>query len=196
MTGMRRILLWAMSTLTAVILLFSYKTSTNSSSATVLPETSAEAPIVGGTAPTTDSAPSTGSTSPGGSSAGSSSGGSSPSGSSASSGSGTSTTAAPSTADSSTTAAASTVTGSVAQTRWGPVQVQITVDGGTITQVSVLQYPDGNGKDQQINARALPVLISETVSAQSADIDMVSGATVTSQGYLTSLQSALDLAGL
>lgn len=181
MTGMRRILLWAMSTLTAVILLFSYKTSTSSSSAAVLPETSAEAPIVGGTAPSTSSTPSTGS---------------SPSRSSASSGAGTSAAAAPSTADSSTTAAASTVTGSVAQTRWGPVQVQITVDGGKITQVSVLQYPDGNGKDKQINARALPVLISETVSAQSADIDMVSGATVTSQGYVTSLQSALDLAGL
>lgn len=173
---MRRILLWAMSTLTAVVLLFSYKTSTNSSSAAVLPKTSAEAPIVGGTSHTTGSPPS---------SAGSTS-----------SGPGSTAAAAPSTAGPATTAGASTVTGSVAQTRWGPVQVQLTVDAGKITQVSVLQYPDGNGKDQQINARALPVLISETVSAQSADIDMVSGATVTSQGYLTSLQSALDQAGL
>ncbi len=179
---MRRILLWAMSTLTAVVLLFSYKTSTNSSSAAVLPKTSAEAPIVGGTSPTTGSAPS--------------SGGSTSSDGSTSSGPGSTAAAAPSTAGPTTTAGASTVTGSVAQTRWGPVQVQITVDAGKITQVSVLQYPDGNGKDQQINARALPVLISETVSAQSADIDMVSGATVTSQGYLTSLQSALDQAGL
>jgi uncharacterized protein with FMN-binding domain len=90
----------------------------------------------------------------------------------------------------------STVTGSVAQTRWGPVQVTITVADGRITDVAVPQYPDGNGKDQQINASALPVLTQETISAQSADIDMVSGATVTSEGYVRSLQSALDQAGL
>ena len=90
----------------------------------------------------------------------------------------------------------STITGSTAQTRWGPVQVQIVVSGGTITDVTVPQYPDGNGKDQQINARALPVLVDETLAEQSADIDMVSGATVTSAGYVQSLQSALDEAGL
>jgi uncharacterized protein with FMN-binding domain len=76
------------------------------------------------------------------------------------------------------------------------VQVQITVAGGVITNVKVVDYPRGNGKDQQINARALPVLVKETLAAQSADIDMVSGATVTSEGYLTSLQGALDQAGL
>jgi uncharacterized protein with FMN-binding domain len=94
------------------------------------------------------------------------------------------------------TASGSTVTGSSASTRWGPVQVQLTVSGGVITDVTVVEYPDGNGKDQQINARALPVLVQETLDAQSADIDMVSGATVTSEGYLESLQSALDDAGL
>lgn len=94
------------------------------------------------------------------------------------------------------TAAATTVTGAVAQTRWGPVQVRLTVAGGRITAVDVPQYPTGNGKDRQINAAALPVLTQETLSAQSADIDVVSGATVTSDGYLTSLQSALDQAGL
>jgi uncharacterized protein with FMN-binding domain len=88
-----------------------------------------------------------------------------------------------------------TVTGSVAQTRWGPVQVRITLDAGRITGVTVPQYPDGNGRDRQINDRALPELVQETLSAQSADIDMVSGATVTSEGYLESLQSALDQAG-
>jgi uncharacterized protein with FMN-binding domain len=62
--------------------------------------------------------------------------------------------------------------------------------------VSVLQYPDGNGKDAEINGYALPILIRETQDSQSADIDMVSGATVTSDGYLQSLQSALDQAGL
>jgi uncharacterized protein with FMN-binding domain len=90
----------------------------------------------------------------------------------------------------------STYTGDSASTRWGPVQVQISVANGTVTDVSVIDYPSGNGKDQQINARALPVLVQETLEAQSADIDMVSGATVTSEGYLESLQSALDQAGL
>jgi uncharacterized protein with FMN-binding domain len=60
----------------------------------------------------------------------------------------------------------------------------------------VVQYPNNNGRDQEINARALPVLIQETLDAQNANIDMVSGATVTSDGYLESLQSALDKAGL
>ena len=95
-----------------------------------------------------------------------------------------------------TTSGGSTVTGDAADTRWGPVQVQLTVSGGTITAVDVVEYPDGNGRDQQINARALPTLVQETLDAQSADIDMVSGATVTSDGYLESLQSALDKAGL
>lgn len=89
-----------------------------------------------------------------------------------------------------------TVTGPVSQTEWGPVQVQITVAGSRITDVQVLQYPHENGKDQQINSYALPILVDETLQAQSANIDMVSGATVTSDGYLTSLQAALDEAGL
>ena len=76
------------------------------------------------------------------------------------------------------------------------MQVQISVANGTITDVSVVDYPNNNGKDRQINARALPVLVQETLKAQSADIDMVSGATVTSDGYVESLQSALDQAGL
>jgi uncharacterized protein with FMN-binding domain len=74
--------------------------------------------------------------------------------------------------------------------------VSITVADGKITAVDVPQYPDGNHKDEEINADALPTLKQETLSAQSADIDMVSGATVTSDGYLQSLQSALDQAGL
>jgi uncharacterized protein with FMN-binding domain len=89
-----------------------------------------------------------------------------------------------------------TVTGDVADTQWGPVQVEVTVAQGAISDVSVLQYPSGNGTDAQINGYALPVLIQETLDAQSASIDMVSGATVTSTGYLQSLQSALDRAGL
>jgi len=70
--------------------------------------------------------------------------------------------------------------------------VQLPLANGKITAVSVLQYPNGNGRDQEINANALPILVRETMDAQSAKIDMVSGATVTSGGYLGSLQSALD----
>ncbi|MEV6236228.1 FMN-binding protein [Lentzea sp. NPDC051838] len=88
-----------------------------------------------------------------------------------------------------------TVTGPAVDTRWGPVQVRITLDGGKITAVDVPVYPDGNRRDQQINDRALPILVQETLQAQSADIDAVSGATVTSEGYLESLQAALDQAG-
>jgi uncharacterized protein with FMN-binding domain len=84
----------------------------------------------------------------------------------------------------------------VASTQWGPVQVELTVSGGKITQVDVVQYPSGNPKDQEINDYALPILVQETTDQQSADIDMVSGATVTSVGYIQSLQSALDQANL
>lgn len=76
------------------------------------------------------------------------------------------------------------------------MQVQITVSGTKITDVTVPQYPNGNGRDQEINSHALPQLTQETIDAQSGDIAMVSGATVTSDGYLQSLQSALDQAGL
>jgi uncharacterized protein with FMN-binding domain len=70
------------------------------------------------------------------------------------------------------------------------------VRGGTITKVTVLQYPSGNPKDTEINDYALPILTQETTSSQSASIDMVSGATVTSTGYIQSLQSAIDQAHL
>ena len=95
-----------------------------------------------------------------------------------------------------TSSSTKTVTGSVASTQWGPVQVELTVSGGKITKVSVLQYPSGNPKDEEINDYALPILVQETTDQQSAGIDMVSGATVTSTGYIQSLQSAIDQAGL
>jgi uncharacterized protein with FMN-binding domain len=91
---------------------------------------------------------------------------------------------------------ATTVTGDTAQTQWGPVQVQITVAGGKITDITPVQYPNGNGRDQEINSYALPVLAQEALAAQSANIDHVSGATVTSDGYVQSLQSAIDQANL
>jgi uncharacterized protein with FMN-binding domain len=93
-------------------------------------------------------------------------------------------------------AATKSVTGGVASTQWGPVQVRLTVKHGRITGVSVLQQPNGNSLDDQINSYALPILTRETIQQQSANIDMVSGATVTSTGYVQSLQSALDRAHL
>jgi uncharacterized protein with FMN-binding domain len=110
---------------------------------------------------------------------------------------GSSGSAAPSpSSPASQTSTTKTVTGAVAQTEWGPVQLQLGVSNGKITKVTVLQYPNGSGKDQEINSYALPILTQETLDAQTANIDMVSGATVTSDGYLQSLQSALDQAGL
>ncbi len=89
-----------------------------------------------------------------------------------------------------------TYTGDEADTQWGVVQVQITVEDGKITKSEAVQYPTENHRDQEINSYAVPQLNSEVVDQQSADIDAVSGATVTSDGYVQSLQSALDEAGL
>ena len=161
---MRRIVLWILSTITIVVLLFGYHTSTSgalTTSDTVVPSTLDPGSAAGGSAGAAGGA-----------------------GSGRSGGRGA---ARP---------AAFTVTGPVVQTQWGPVQVQVTTAGGQINDVTVLQHPDGNSTDQQINAYALPILVQSTLDAQSANIDMVSGATVTSEGYLQSLQAALDQAGL
>jgi len=94
-----------------------------------------------------------------------------------------------------TVAATRTVTGTAAQTRYGPVQVEITVTNGQITAADAVVYPTQSSKDRQINARAVPRLDQEALAAQSAGVDTVSGATYTSIGYRTSLQSAIDQAG-
>ncbi|MCX4452850.1 FMN-binding protein [Streptomyces sp. NBC_01728] len=91
-------------------------------------------------------------------------------------------------------AQAKTVTGSVAQTQYGAVQVRITVSGGKITKSEAVQAPKGGLSDQK-TALAVPRLNQEAVAAGNADIDAVSGATYTSTGYKQSLQSALDKAG-
>jgi uncharacterized protein with FMN-binding domain len=111
------------------------------------------------------------------------------------------TSASPSTssgsaAKKSSTPAATTFTGAAADTRYGPVQVQITVKNGKVTAVTAVEYPTSDPRDAQINAYAIPALNSEATSAGTASIDMISGATYTSEGYLSSLQSALDQAGL
>jgi uncharacterized protein with FMN-binding domain len=89
-----------------------------------------------------------------------------------------------------------TYTGASVDTNYGPVQVQITVTGGKITAANAVNYPQNGSRDRQINSYAVPQLNSEAVAAQSAHIDMVSGASYTSAGYAQSLQSALDKAGL
>ena len=162
---MRRIVLWVMSTLTLLVLLFSYHTSQGASTTVA----SSIEQLNNSTASSTDSG-----------SSGTSS--TDTSGSSGSSGSSSS--------------ASKTYAGDTVQTQFGPVQVQITVSGGTITKSEVLQVPWGNGRDQEINSQAVPILNSEAVQSQSAQIDMVSGASFTSNGYITSLQSAIDQANL
>ncbi|MFC7914084.1 FMN-binding protein [Streptomyces sp. NPDC057386] len=86
------------------------------------------------------------------------------------------------------------VAGDVAQTQYGPVQVRITVSGGRVVRAEAVQAPQG-GHSSEVTATAVPELNQAAVTAQSADIDTVSGATYTSEGYRTSLQSALDRAG-
>ncbi|MER5464422.1 FMN-binding protein [Streptomyces sp. NPDC002668] len=109
------------------------------------------------------------------------------SGSGASSGSGTGSGAAP---------AAKTVLGDVADTQYGPVQVRITVSGGKLTAADAVKAPSTDANSRRIAADAVPKLNQAAVTAQSAQIDAVSGASYTSEGYIKSLQSALDKAGL
>jgi uncharacterized protein with FMN-binding domain len=86
-----------------------------------------------------------------------------------------------------------TVDGPVVDTRYGPVQVEITVTGGKITAATAIELPSG-GRSGAISQYVAPILSSEALAAQSAQIDLVSGATYTSDGYAQSLQSALDQA--
>jgi uncharacterized protein with FMN-binding domain len=169
--GARRLALWGLTTVSTVVLLFSYRTSTSSA----LPPaagtartgaTTAAAGSPNGTAssvPSTSSGPETG---------------------------------ASSTSKTGPSTYTGTVTGTEADTRWGPVQVKVTLASGKITAVDVVEEPDSNGRDQEINADAVPQLVQETLQAQNAQIDMISGATYTSQGYIQSLQAALDQAGV
>lgn len=142
---------------------------------------------VGGQAATTASPPTSTSDTSGSGTAGSGTSGSD------TSGSGTSGTSG-STASGST--ASGTFLGAVAQTRYGPVQVRIVVSDGTITDVTAPQLTGADGRSVAISAQAAPVLRQEALQAQSAQIQAVSGATFTSEGYTTSLQSAIDQAGL
>jgi uncharacterized protein with FMN-binding domain len=84
------------------------------------------------------------------------------------------------------------IDGNVANTVYGPVQVQVVVQDQKITGVNILEQPTATANDVQIGQFAFPKLISETLAAQSAHVDAVSGASYTSAGYIQSLQSALD----
>jgi uncharacterized protein with FMN-binding domain len=148
---MRRIAIAAAATVSVVVLLFSYRTSTDQT------PVATGRPLGGGSQPTRTTSPATPAT-PG-------SGG----------GDGT-------------------FTGEAADTRYGPVQVRITVAGGRITDAQAVEYPQESGRDVRINSAAVPELNQETLQAQSAQIDTVSGATYTSEGYQQSLQSAIDAA--
>jgi hypothetical protein len=166
---MRRITMWIVSTITVLVLLFSYRTSTMGPSTATGPGGGSS----GG-----------GDLSGGGLSGGGSSGGGSSGGGAGRSGAGSGTSSG----------GANVVNGPVVQTQWGPVQVQVRISGGRIVDVRALQVPHGNRRDQEINSYAVPQLQQETLDAQSANIDAVSGATVTSEGYVRSLQAALDAA--
>jgi uncharacterized protein with FMN-binding domain len=90
------------------------------------------------------------------------------------------------------TAGETTVTGKVGNTVYGPVQVELIVKSGKIVKVAILKQPANTIHDIQIGEFAFPKLISETLAAQNAKIDAVSGASYTSAGYIASLQSAVD----
>ncbi len=91
---------------------------------------------------------------------------------------------------------AKTVLGDAVQTPYGVVQVKLALSGSKITNVSFAQLSANDDTSQQINSQAAPILLQQTLSAQSAQIDGVSGASYTTQGYDQSLQSALDKAGV
>lgn len=173
---MKRITYWVMATITLLVLMFSYRTSLDSGFAAAGPGTSQQ-PI--GSGGNTGSGTSASTSASGGTASGTSSGTTAAAGSSGT-----------------TSAKSGTYLGTVQDTRWGPVQVQITVANGKITAVEAVQYPNGNHRDEEINSQALPILAQEALAAQSAHIDTVSGATVTSDGYIPSLQAAIDKANL
>jgi uncharacterized protein with FMN-binding domain len=87
------------------------------------------------------------------------------------------------------------VTGPLVDTRWGPVEVRVTFNGSRISDVQALQLPSDAALSQQISTYVAPILRKETLTAQSPQIDVVSGATYTSDGYRQSLQAVLDGTG-
>lgn len=188
---MRRITLGVVSTLAALVLLFSYRTSLGDggsgqgpqalSGARVLAESPAAVPTgsAAGPDPTGSASGSPDPTTP----------------AKAADPASTRTTPPAPKTTASTFARTQTVQGASEMTRYGQVQVQVTIAGGRITDVQALAYPDRERRDQEINAQAIPMLRNQVLAAQSAKVDGVSGATYTTDGYLASVQSALDAVG-
>jgi uncharacterized protein with FMN-binding domain len=181
---MKKIIYWIMATVTGLVLAFSYKTSLGTSAVASALSTSGTSSVGSASGSSRGSASGSSSNSESQSTSGSS-GVSSGSTGSGSGGSGS---------NSSSGLKNGTYTGTAIQTRYGTVQVTVTVKSGKISAVDVPQYPNRDPRDQQINSQAVPQLVSETLSSQSADVQFVSGATFTSDGYQQSLQSALDQA--
>ena len=183
---MRRITLWLMSTVGALVLLFSYRTSTEAPSHDVVDASQARpAPAPTGGAPSRAAKPparddederATGNDEGG-------------------DGGGRAESADDGGREESADEGG-TFEGTLARTAQGPVQVSITVEGGRITDIGVLAAPSGSGRHEEINSRALPILEEDALAKQSADVDTVSGATATSGGYRESLQAAIDAANL
>jgi outer membrane biosynthesis protein TonB len=205
----KRVSMWFLATTVALVLLFSYHTSTSGPAgahdvagiapAGVVAESPATrtvtpAPAPASVAPST--APSAAAVAP------------TPSGATATTGPRVvapapsapppkpSPTPSPSPSPKNTAATTRTINGAAADTRYGPVQVQIKVSGNRIVSSDAIVYPTNERRDREINDYAVPQLNDETVQAQSANIDTVSGATYTSDGYRQSLQSAIDAAHL
>lgn len=208
---MRRITLAFVSTLAVLVLLFSYKTSRDESVVTVQAVAPAEVPTgstivtgvtsavgaTGAAGASATAAPATTSAQP--SRAATSSSGVTRARVASSSGAARTTTAssAVTTAVPSTTSSSpQVVTGGAADTPYGPVQVQITVQDGKITAATAVEYPQESRRDAEINSYAIPQLQAETLAAQSSHIQGVGGATFTSNGFAQSLQSAIDAAHL
>lgn len=87
-----------------------------------------------------------------------------------------------------------TYTGSVADAQWGYVQVQVVIQAGRITNVQFLQYPNDRSRSIEINQFADPELVQEAIQAQSAQVDVISGATDSSVAFMQSLSDALSQA--
>lgn len=85
-------------------------------------------------------------------------------------------------------------TGAVTDAFYGNVQVKAVVKNGKIADVQFLSYPNDRRNSIEINSQAMPLLTQEAVQSQNANVDIVTGATATSQAFVQSLQSALDQA--
>ncbi|MCL1869157.1 MAG: FMN-binding protein [Promicromonosporaceae bacterium] len=161
---MKRIATWLFATVGGIVLLFSYKTSTAAVAPAALPD-AGPAPTSSTSAPA-QPAPKAG----------------------------TPKAAAPAAPATTHGLKDGTFTGASENTPYGPVQVKVTIAGGKVTDATAVDYPHAGGRDQMINSYAIPRLQAEAKGTTDGKIDMVSGATYTSGGYIGSLQDAVDQA--